>query len=679
MRKPSFVNTLSGRMLLLGVLPTMLVIGAIVTLNTLDDFRDLRRVEEHLLELSAQSAANELSIRNDRWNNVAAVMALAQNYGMFGQRKASCDFVKTTNAIFPLIVGAFIVYEPNADGQDAAALNEADLPRDAMDANGRFVPNWRKESGIDVLHPRTGMDSAQSYQATKGDYGKSGKSEAVVAEPLLRDGQVVVTHAYPIVIQGRFAGNAGVDRDLGTLSGIAANIKSRIGAEVFILSAGDRFISATTDGAGGSNPLRMQELAKSPYSALAGSWRSGKAETRIFEAIDPVLGEPCIYARAPVEIGGWNVIVRRTKADVLHAANAAMKRNIVVGIIGLAIVGCLMFFVTHSVSWRVRCAAEVANRIASGDLTQPISESSSRDETGQLIKSMSMMDSNLNSLIGTVKKASIGLNSTATEMASSSRQQEASASSFGASSSQIAAAVKEISATSTALVRTMDEMNAGAIATAHLATDGRKTLQGMEGRMGELDKATESVAEKLATINEKASKITAVVTTITKVADQTNLLSVNAAIEAEKAGEYGAGFLVVAREIRRLADQTAGATLDIEQMVQQMQSAVSAGVMEMDRFSEQVRRGVQAVAALSAQMSEIIERVNSSSESFRIVNEGMQSQSQGTQQISEAMVTLTGNATQTMQSIREFGQAATELQTAIASLRSSISTFKLRD
>ena len=78
-------------------------------------------------------------------------------------------------------------------------------------------------------------------------------------------------------------------------------------------------------------------------------------------------------------------------------------------------------------------------------------------------------------------------------------------------------------------------------------------------------------------------------TTITKVADQTNLLSLNAAIEAEKAGEHGRGFAVVATEIRRLADQTAIASYDIEQLVKEMQSAVSAGVMGMDKFSEEVR------------------------------------------------------------------------------------------
>jgi methyl-accepting chemotaxis protein WspA len=101
-----------------------------------------------------------------------------------------------------------------------------------------------------------------------------------------------------------------------------------------------------------------------------------------------------------------------------------------------------------------------------------------------------------------------------------------------------------------------------------------------------------------------------VVTTIARVADQTNLLSLNAAIEAEKAGEYGRGFSVVATEIRRLADQTAVATYDIEQIVREIQSAVAAGVMGMDKFSEEVRRGMSEVTQVGDQLSQIIGQVS---------------------------------------------------------------------
>src|SRR3974390_380164 len=131
----------------------------------------------------------------------------------------------------------------------------------------------------------------------------------------------------------------------------------------------------------------------------------------------------------------------------------------------------------------------------------------------------------------------------------------------------------------------------------------------MDRTMRQLAESAEAIGSKLSIISERAANINLVVTTITKVADQTNLLSINAAIEAEKAGEYGLGFLVVAREIRRLADMTAVSTLDIERMVKEMQYSVSAGVMEMDKFSDQVRQGVREVAQVNEKLGLIIESV----------------------------------------------------------------------
>ena len=151
-------------------------------------------------------------------------------------------------------------------------------------------------------------------------------------------------------------------------------------------------------------------------------------------------------------------------------------------------------------------------------------------------------------------------------------------------------------------------------------------------------------------ISERAANINLVVTTITKVADQTNLLSINAAIEAEKAGEYGLGFLVVAREIRRLADQTAVATLDIERMVKEMQYSVSAGVMEMDKFSEQVRQVVSEVQHIGGQLGQIIAAVQGLDQRFDQVTEGMRVQSQGAEQIREAMTSINDGANQDFRS-----------------------------
>ena len=195
--------------------------------------------------------------------------------------------------------------------------------------------------------------------------------------------------------------------------------------------------------------------------------------------------------------------------------------------------------------------------------------------------------------------------------------------------------------------------------------------------MRQLVESTGSISSKLAVIREKADNITQVVTTITKVADQTNLLSINAAIEAEKAGEYGRGFLVVAREIRRLADQTAVATLDIESMVRLMQDAVSAGVMQMDKFSEEVRSGVGRVAEINGQTGQIIGEVAGLSDGFRQVNEGMRNQAVGAEQINEAMGNIASGVRETVAALEELHKATAHLRGSIEQLNQEIASFKV--
>jgi methyl-accepting chemotaxis protein WspA len=278
------------------------------------------------------------------------------------------------------------------------------------------------------------------------------------------------------------------------------------------------------------------------------------------------------------------------------------------------------------------------------------------------------------SLVARLQRSSVALMSTATQIAATSKEQQATVTGYSASTTEIAAAVKEISATSQELQSTLEQVSGVASNAASLAENGRSGLEEMDGTMRQLSGATSSISSKLAVIREKANDINLVVTTITKVADQTNLLSVNAAIEAEKAGEYGLGFLVVAREIRRLADQSAVATLDIEQMVRHMQAAVSAGVMEMDKFTEQVRHGVEAVGTINQQLGQIIEQVQELNGRIESLNEGMRSQSQGASQISDAMTQLTDGARQTASSLKEFNGATESLRDVVAGLREELSS-----
>ena len=276
-----------------------------------------------------------------------------------------------------------------------------------------------------------------------------------------------------------------------------------------------------------------------------------------------------------------------------------------------------------------------------------------------------------------IQKAGVQVNTSSTEIAATAKQQQATANEMAATTTEIGATSKEISATSKELVKTMNEVTSVAEQTASLAGNGQTGLTRMEETMRHVMDAAGSINAKLAVLNEKAGNINQVVTTITKVADQTNLLSLNAAIEAEKAGEYGRGFSVVAMEVRRLADQTAVATYDIEQMVKEMQSAVSAGVMGMDKFSEEVRRGVQEVQQVSGQLAQIIQQVQALTPRFETVNEGMQSQSTGAQQISEALSQLSEAAQQTAESLRQSNAAIQQLNDASSGLNVSVQRIQL--
>ena len=287
------------------------------------------------------------------------------------------------------------------------------------------------------------------------------------------------------------------------------------------------------------------------------------------------------------------------------------------------------------------------------------------------------LTNNLTSLILQIQQSGIKITSSATQIAASGKQLEATMTEQAASTNEMAATVKEIAASSGQLVKTMDEVEYTSAATAQGTGESQQDLIHMEKTMRMLAEATNTISSKLGTISDKANSINSIVTTITKVADQTNLLSLNAAIEAEKAGEYGTGFAVVAREIRRLADQTAVATLDIETMVKEMQGAVTTGVMEMDKFTKDVERGVDDVRNIGGKLESIIGQVQTLNPRFKQVSSSMEGQSEGAQQISQGMVQLSEASSQTTQSLREINSGIRELNETAQGLRQRISGYKV--
>jgi methyl-accepting chemotaxis protein WspA len=297
------------------------------------------------------------------------------------------------------------------------------------------------------------------------------------------------------------------------------------------------------------------------------------------------------------------------------------------------------------------------------------------DEVADLCRSFNGLMDKLQGLVRRVQESGIKVASSSTELAASAKQQEATVAQQAASTNEVESAARQIAHTAGELAGTMKGISATSQQAVELAGTGQSSLGRMEQTIRQMQTASKAIAERLATINTKAASITTIVTTITKVADQTNLLSLNASIEAAKAGEFGQGFGVVAREIRRLADQTAVATLDIEQTVREMQVAVSSGVMSMEKFTEEVRAAVHDISEVSDQLGRIIEQVNVLGPRFIEVGEGVASQSSGALQISEAMTQLSESAGQTADALHESSRAIGQLNEAARELQREVSRF----
>lgn len=406
---------------------------------------------------------------------------------------------------------------------------------------------------------------------------------------------------------------------------------------------------------------------------------SGGAIADIRTAVQNELDPQISQVRAALQtIITFNQAEADRSTQRILAVVSSARMDLVIGFLIAVFLAVLCgFLIFRAITVPLGKLVKIVEVMRSGDFSERL-VLERRDEFGSLADGVNAMADDLTLLIGQVQKSSIQVNTSMTEVAATSKEQQATASEIAATTTEIGATAKEISATSNELVRTMDEVSAVAEQAAALAGGGRAGLARMEATMRQVVEAARAINAKLGVLSEKAGNINQVVTTITKVADQTNLLSLNAAIEAEKAGQYGRGFAVVATEIRRLADQTAVSTYDIEQMIKEIQSAVAGGVMGMDKFSEEVRRGMLEVQQVSGQLSEIIQQVQGLVPHFEVANEGMQAQATGAAQISDALSQLGEAAQQTVETLHQSTMAIDELQQVSGGLRSSIARFKLR-
>lgn len=299
-----------------------------------------------------------------------------------------------------------------------------------------------------------------------------------------------------------------------------------------------------------------------------------------------------------------------------------------------------------------------------------------KNEVIRMIMANRKMLQNLSNLIGKVQKSSADINSAVSQINYSARELETTA-------TEQSSSTREVAATTNAIAKSAKELNNAMLEaadkignTVESAQTGNDKLNELSGLMNDFNKSTQAFSMNLSMIADKANRVSAIVTTITKISEQTNLLSLNAAIEAERAGEYGKGFAIVAYEINRLADQTQDASEDIEFMIKEMQNTVSNGVVKMDKFTRDVFSSVNQVRQISEYFQSILEQVEDIKPIFEHVSTEVYSQTNAAQQISEAMSQLEITVDQTKNALMDFKDVTKVLSTSIQELINEVNYFK---
>ena len=695
-----------GRLFLLGILPAVVIVAAVIAAQMLRTRSLLMQFGEEMLVDRTREIAADIDRGTLEAVTAAKTMALATQQGLLGRRVEALRLARGVLDEFPQFTAAYYGYEPDADGLDAEAARRlgdaapdaspvaaldlpppdeagdplAGLPPQALGERGRFIPyvfRDRAAGGAVRLAPLVLMEGLYYEGCRRRFLDASEPDKAMVTEPYDYQGRLMVEQTYPISIDGRFLGVAGVDRSLDRLAGELETVRAQQrqagwGVDVFLVSRMGRVIASTIHAA----DMRGKPIGETPYATILGNFLAAPAAAGLRRAVDPLSRQTCVYAGARLPTGGWTVVMQMPESDILERARGPLLWSAGLAAAGMAGALALVSWLGSSLTGRIGKAVEASRRVAAGDLTVTV-DMRGRDETGQLLRDIGGMTMGLREIVSQVKRWSSELNATARQLSAAGHQQESAIGSFGASTSEAAVASRQISATGRELLGTMHDVAEVAADTVRVADAGRENLDGVGQTMSQLERSTTEFSQRLAAIRQRAEDINMVITTITKVADQTNLLSINAAIEAEKAGEYGQGFIVVAREIRRLADQTAVATLDIERLVEQMQQAVTLGVAEMGRFAADVKTGVDRVSGISGQFADVIGKVHGLAGRFESVKQGMQAQAEGAQQITEALVTLTDGSRAAADALEEFKGASQQMVAAAGGLAETVSRFRV--
>ncbi|MGA8406945.1 MAG: methyl-accepting chemotaxis protein [Candidatus Acidiferrales bacterium] len=363
-------------------------------------------------------------------------------------------------------------------------------------------------------------------------------------------------------------------------------------------------------------------------------------------------------------------------------ASAHSSLNLTMGIttlLGLAIGSLVAFWISRAISSSTSQVLARAQAISDGDLTGQDLPTSSNDELGDLARAINGMQNSLRETITSVSSGAERIATASEELSASASQQAAGAETQKDQTHQVATAMQEMSSTVQQVSENSNKASEASRKAADTARQGGSIVEDTLAKMRAIADSVGQTAKKVQELGKSSNQIGEIIGVIDDIADQTNLLALNAAIEAARAGEQGRGFAVVADEVRKLAERTSKATKEITQMIQSIQTETKSAVEAMESGTKQVELGVESTTQAGTSLHEIIKTSEQVGDMVMLIATAATEQASASDEINGNIEQIAKITQETAAGAGESAKAIHELSNLATDLQSLVSKFKTGD
>jgi methyl-accepting chemotaxis protein len=364
-------------------------------------------------------------------------------------------------------------------------------------------------------------------------------------------------------------------------------------------------------------------------------------------------------------------------AESERRAGESVRIVVVAGILAVALAVAAVLLLTRIIAGPLVEISRVAERVAARDLTVNVSTDGRMDEVGLLAQTFRKMVENLRGVTREIGEGVNVLGSAASEILASTTQVASGASETATAVSETTSTVEEVKQTAQVSDQKARYVSETAQKSAQVSQGGRKAVTETIEGMSRIREQVEAIAESIVRLSEQSQAIGEIIATVNDLADQSNLLAVNAAIEAAKAGEQGKGFAVVAQEVKSLAEQSKQATGQVRAILTDIQKATSAAVMATEQGSKAVEAGVKQTAQAGEAVRTLAESIAEASQAATQIAASSQQQLAGMDQVALAMENIKQASAQNVASTKQAEVAAQNMHQLGLKLKELVSQYRV--